>query len=212
MNTDTLTPDVAPTRRAFLQGGSLVVLFAIGGLQPLAAQAPAAAPLPGSLNSNRRLDAWIRINPDGTLTMFTGKVELGQGILTALTQIVADELDVEPQRLQVVSGDTGRTPNEGVTSGSLSIQDSGTALRMACAEARALLLGAAAQKLNAPVTELTVRDGTVTRASTGARTTYWEVAPEASLAREATPRSRPSRPPRAATSASRWRAATSRPR
>jgi hypothetical protein len=107
MNTATTHPDVAPTRRAFLQGGSLVVLFALGGLQPLAAQAPAAAPLPGSLNSNRRLDAWIRINPDGTLTMFTGKVELGQGILTALTQIVADELDVEPQRLQVVSGDTG---------------------------------------------------------------------------------------------------------
>ncbi|MBA2964433.1 MULTISPECIES: xanthine dehydrogenase family protein molybdopterin-binding subunit [Ramlibacter] len=186
MTTATLVPDVAPTRRAFLQGGSLVVLFGLGGLQPLAAQAPAAAPLPGSLNSNRRLDAWIRIQPDGTLTMFTGKVELGQGILTALTQIVADELDVEPQRLQVVSGDTGRTPNEGVTSGSLSIQDSGTALRMACAEARALLLAAAAQKLDAPVGELTVRDGTITRASTGARTTYWEVAPEASLAREAT--------------------------
>ncbi|RYY98831.1 MAG: xanthine dehydrogenase family protein molybdopterin-binding subunit, partial [Comamonadaceae bacterium] len=186
MTTDTLLQQPAPTRRAFLQGGSLVVLFGLGGLQPLAAQAPAAAPLPGSLNSNRRLDAWIRINPDGTLTMYTGKVELGQGILTALTQIVADELDVEPRRLQVVSGDTGRTPNEGVTSGSLSIQDSGTALRMACAEARALLLGAAAQKLDAPVSELTVRDGTVARGAGGASTTYWEVAADASLAREAT--------------------------
>ena len=77
------------------------------------------------------------------VTMCTGKIELGQGILTALTQIVSDELDVDLKRLEVISGDTSRTPNEGVTSGSLSIQDSGTALRFACAEASGLLLQAA---------------------------------------------------------------------
>jgi CO/xanthine dehydrogenase Mo-binding subunit len=171
------------SRRAFVQGSSLMVLFTLGGLQDAPAQTP--APLPGSLNTNRRLDAWLRINPNGTVTMFTGKVELGQGILTALTQIVSDELDVHPERLEVVSGDTSRTPNEGVTSGSLSMQDSGTALRMACAEARDLLLQAAAAKLGAPAGELAVADGTVTRPGGGARTTYWEVAGD-TLKREAT--------------------------
>ena len=175
--------DTAVSRRAFLQGSSLVVLFSLGGLQPLAAQTP--APLPGSLNTNRRLDAWLRINPNGTVTMFTGKVELGQGILTALTQIVADELDVAPERLVVVSGDTSRTPNEGVTSGSLSMQDSGTALRMACAEARDLLLQSAAARLGVPAGELAVADGAITKPGSELRTTYWEVAGD-TLKREAT--------------------------
>jgi nicotinate dehydrogenase subunit B len=172
-------------RRAFLQGSSLTVLFSLVPFVPVAAQAPAAAVLPGSLNSNRRLDAWLRINPDGTVTVFTGKVELGQGILTALTQIVADELDVEPKRLQIVSGDTSLTPNEGVTSGSLSIQDSGTALQYACAEARSLLLGAAATRLGADAADRVVSDGTVSRASGAGRITYWEVAGDASFQREA---------------------------
>jgi nicotinate dehydrogenase subunit B len=174
------------TRRAFLQGTSLTVLFSLAALRPAEAQAPAAATLPGSLNRNRQLDAWLRINPNGTVTMFTGKVELGQGILTALTQIVSDELDVDPKRLEVVSGDTSRTPNEGVTSGSLSIQDSGTALHMACAEARSLLLQAAAAKLGIAVADVRVSDGVITAKQGNARTTYWDVSADASLHREAT--------------------------
>lgn len=75
------------------------------------------------------LDGWLRINTDGTVTIFTGKVELGQGILTALRKIVSDELDVDFSRLKVISGHAGITPNEGFTAGSLSVQDSGTALR-----------------------------------------------------------------------------------
>jgi nicotinate dehydrogenase subunit B len=182
------------SRRGFLQGSTLTVLFSLSGL--VEAQAPAAqATLPGSLNGNRRLDAWLRINPNGTVTMFTGKVELGQGILTALTQIVSDELDVAPERLEVVSGDTARTPNEGVTSGSLSMQDSGTALRMACAEARDLLLQSAAARLGAPAGELAVSDGTVTRSGSTARTTYWELSGDAALlGREATAKVAPKRP------------------
>ena len=93
------------------------------------------------------LDAWLRIAPNGTVTIFTGKIELGQGIGTALSQIAADELDVDLARIDVVSGDTARTPNEGQTAGSLSVEQSGTALRFACAEARDLLLTAAAAKL-----------------------------------------------------------------
>jgi nicotinate dehydrogenase subunit B len=178
-------------RRAFLQGSSLTVLFSLSSLLPAVAQAPARAVLPGSLNGNRQLDSWLRINADGTVTMFTGKVELGQGILTALTQIVADELDVEPRRLQVVSGDTSLTPNEGVTSGSLSIQDSGTALQFACAEARSLLLGAAATRLGVDAAALQVKDGVITPASGSGRTTYWEVSGDASLRREATAKAMP---------------------
>ena len=71
------------------------------------------------------LNAWLRIDPDG-VTIFTGKIELGQGIGTALSQIAADELDVDWQRIKVVSGDTALTPNEGQTAGSLSVGSGGT--------------------------------------------------------------------------------------
>ena len=84
--------------------------------------------LPGSLQTNRKLDAWVRINADGSATVFTGKVELGQGILTALAQIAAEELDLPLARITMISGDTGQTPNEGQTAGSQSIENSGTAL------------------------------------------------------------------------------------
>ena len=178
-------------RRALLQGGSLTVLFSLSSLLPAVAQAPASAVLPGSLNGNRQLDSWLRINADGTVTMFTGKVELGQGILTALTQIVSDELDVDTRRLQVVSGDTSLTPNEGVTAGSLSIQDSGTALQFACAEARSLLLAAAATRLGADAADLVVNDGTISLARGGKSTTYWELSGDASLRREATAKALP---------------------
>src|SRR5262245_52089526 len=89
--------------------------------------------LPGSLQNNRRLDGWIRSNADSAATVVTGKVELGQRILTALAQIAAEELDLPLSRITMISGDTGRTPNEGQTAGSQSIENSGTALRMAAA-------------------------------------------------------------------------------
>lgn len=176
-------------RRALLKSASkatsLTIAFTLCPFLPSAAQAPATVPLPGSLNTNRMLSAWLRINANGTVTMFTGKVELGQGILTALTQIVADELDVTVGRLEVISGNTALTPNEGVTSGSLSVQDSGTALRFACAQARALLLQAAAVKLNVPLEQLAVSDGAISVAQSNLTTSYWEVAANASLNREA---------------------------
>ena len=146
--------------------------------------------MPGSLQTNRRLDAWLAVNTDGTVTVYTGKVELGQGITTALAQIVADELDVDLVRISMVSGDTSRTPNEGVTSGSLSIEQGGTALRFAAAEARSLMLAAAATKLGASAPELAVADGVVTAAD-GKRTTYWEVTSADLLRREATAKADP---------------------
>src|SRR4029077_16971275 len=105
------------------------------------------ARLPGSLNANRLLSAWLRINSNGTVTVFTGKVELGQGIASALAQIAADELDVDYRRINLVTADTSRTPDEGFTAGSQSIEQSGTAVRFACAEARQILLAAAAARL-----------------------------------------------------------------
>ena len=123
------------SRRKFLkQSGVIVATFSLAG--PVAIAQQARAPLPGSLNTNRMLDGWIRINANGKVTINTGKCEIGQGILTALAQIAADELDVAYERIEMVSADTARTPNEGMTAGSQSVENSGTALRFACAVPR----------------------------------------------------------------------------
>ena len=174
----------SPRRRRLLKGTVLSIGFSFA---PAFGQAPAPARLPGSLNTNRMLDAWLAINADGSVLIKTGKVELGQGILTALVQIAADELDVAPQRIRVVSGDTALTPNEGVTSGSLSIQDSGTALRHACAQARELLFQAAATRLGVRTAALSVDDGVVSNPA-GQKVAYWELAPPDLLKREASAR------------------------
>jgi len=141
--------------------------------------------LPGSLHLNRRLARWLRFLPDGTVEVRSGKVEIGQGIATALAQIAAEELDVRIERIRMVSASTDGSPDEGVTSGSLSIQESGTALRYACAEARAIYLGAAAARLGVPAASLTVADGEIVCAD-GARSSYAELADDALLEREAT--------------------------
>ena len=140
--------------------------------------------LPGSLQLNRKLSQWLRVRRDGFVEITSGKVELGQGILTALRQIAADELDVSLDRVRVVAASTAFSPNEGVTSGSLSVQDSGTALRHACAEARAIYLGAAAQKLGVAADTLHIDDGQIVGAG-NLRTSYWELADDGLLAREA---------------------------
>jgi nicotinate dehydrogenase subunit B len=141
--------------------------------------------LPGSLETNRNLDQWLTINADGTVTVRPGKVEIGQGILTALVQIVAEELDIAVERIRLVTAATTLSPNEGITSGSRSIQESGIALRFAAAEARELLLARAAAKLGASVEQLSVRDGLVTSRA-GGSASYWELADESLLRREAT--------------------------
>src|SRR5438067_10499921 len=133
------------TRRDFTAGlGGIVLSFS---LRPQRATGQQPAALPGSLQGNRMLDAWLRIGADGTVTVFTGKVELGQGILTALAQIAAEELDLPLARISMISGDTARTPDEGQTAGSQSIENSGTALRLAAAEVRALLVELASARL-----------------------------------------------------------------
>src|SRR5579883_2874568 len=130
------------------------------------------APLPGPLKDNPRLDRWLAFPAVGKVTVFTGRVELGQGVLTAMAQIAADELDIALARISVRSGDTGATPNEGYTAGSQSMQFGGVALRQACADVRALFLAAAARKLGCAAGELTVHDGAFLRNGTATGEDY----------------------------------------
>ncbi len=130
----------------------------------------------GALSVANQVDDWLRIEPDGSVTVFSGKVELGTGVQTALAQIVAEELDVPFERITLVMGDTALVPDEGITAGSTTLQIGGFALRQASAEARQALLEAASDQLDAMLDELTVRDGIVSVTSDPVRsTTYAEL-------------------------------------
>jgi nicotinate dehydrogenase subunit B len=141
--------------------------------------------LPPSLAANPRLGDWLSIVPDGTVEVRSGKVELGQGVLTALAQIAAEELDVDVSRVRMAAAATNASPDEGYTAGSMSIQHSGAALRHVCAEARQLYLAVAAARLSVPRAQLTVDDGQIS-APDGAAISYWELADDALLDRAAT--------------------------
>jgi CO/xanthine dehydrogenase Mo-binding subunit len=155
--------------------------------------APAAKPLPASLADNPRLSRWLRFTASGQVVISPGKVEIGQGILTALSQIAADELDVALPRVVVQPVATPASPDEGVTSGSLSVQNSGAALRHACAEARAIFLGVAAQRSGVALEGLRVEDGRFLGPA-GEVGSYWELADRGLLDADATPGSR-AKPP-----------------
>ena len=131
--------------------------------------------LPPSLQANPQLDAWIRIDREGTITVRTGKVELGQGIKTAVALVAAEELDVELARIRVETADSARGPVEFMTVGSMSIESTVPAVRQAAAEARRLLLARAAERLGVGVEELSVRDGHVQASASHASTSYWEL-------------------------------------
>ena len=151
---------------------------------------PADAGLPGDLGKAPMLDAWLLIDPDGKITIFTGKVELGQGVLTALAQIAAEELDLPLASIRMVSGDTERTPDEGYTAGSQSIEYSGTAIRFACAEARAILIENASARLGVPASMLKTAEGAVL-STDGRKLTYAEIAKSGLLHRIATAKAQP---------------------
>jgi nicotinate dehydrogenase subunit B len=143
------------TRRTLLAGtGALVVSFSLIGH----GWAQDEKKLPGSLANDSFLDSWIRIDGDGAITVFTGKAELGQGVKTALIQIAAEELEVAPAEITLITADTGRTPDEGFTAGSQSMQNSGTAIRNAAAQVRALLIAEAARRQNVAAETLTAAD------------------------------------------------------
>ena len=140
--------------------------------------------LPAAIERTPRLDRWLRFAADGTVVVYTGKVEIGQGITTALAMIVAEELDVELDRIRVQTADTELTPNEMYTAGSLSVEDSGGALRVAAAQARVTLAARAAAELGVGVDTLQVRDGLISSSASNEQRDYWQLAAGAPLAVE----------------------------
>jgi CO/xanthine dehydrogenase Mo-binding subunit len=137
---------------------------------------PAGQALPASLAANPRLSSWLEFATDGTVVVRTGKVEFGQGVWTALAQIAADELGVGLHLVRMAPVSTAGSPDEGVTSGSRSIEQSGSALRQACAQARVRLLAAAAAKLGVAASELGTDGGQITRAGRPTGLSYWSLA------------------------------------
>ena len=142
--------------------------------------------LPVNLAANPRLSRWLKFDARGFVAVSPGKIEIGQGIVTALAQIAADELDVDLARVRMIPVSTATSPNEGTTSGSLSVEQSGAAVRHAAAQARAIYLALAAQRLGVPAETLTIEDGTIVGPG-NLRTSYWELADAALLDRDATP-------------------------
>ena len=160
------------TRREFLIGtGALVVSFSLA--PGVRAQAPAAKTKPVALD---QVDSFLAVHKDGSVTMYTGKVDLGTGIRVALPQMVAEELDVALGKVKLIEGDTALTPDQGPTWGSLSIQVAGVQLRQAAATARKALIEMAVQKLGMPSSDLAVKDGVVfVRAEPHRRVAYAEM-------------------------------------
>ena len=170
----------ALSRRGFLAAsGALIVGFSLAPSSRLFAQKAAAGPkLPGSLDANPLLDSWIRIDADGSITVFSGKAELGQGVKTALIQIAAEQLYVQPQRISLITADTRRTPDEGYTAGSNSMKDSGTAIMNAAAQVREILIARASERLGLATDRLKTQDGAVI-ADDGRRLGFGEIVGDA---------------------------------
>lgn len=169
MNSHHDQPVNAGRRRFLVQTGQLLIGFSIlPALGSASNPINSEAPLPDA----RLINAWLRIDTEGHLTVLTGKTELGQGIKTALMQIAAEELDIPMSKVSIVIADTARTADERYTAGSASITSSGSAIREAAAEARKVLLEMAAAQLQVPVGQLAVKEGVVTVPGTNRSVSY----------------------------------------
>jgi CO/xanthine dehydrogenase Mo-binding subunit len=160
-------------RRHFLKrsSGALIVAFtSAGSVSDLFAQAPQPGRFDGP--GTPQLDAWIAVGADGNVTAFTGKVELGHGLYTSQTQLIAEELCVPLARVKLVQGDTAVSPDQGTTSGSQShpvnFNDGG--LAQACATAREALLQMASQRMGVPASLLRAEEGIISGAGRGSLT------------------------------------------
>jgi CO/xanthine dehydrogenase Mo-binding subunit len=167
-------------RAALAGGGALIVTFALSGYEVPAQDGLKQQPLPGDLKKAPFLDSWIRVGADGRITIFTGKSELGQGIKTALRQVAAEELSVKFEDTDLITSDTARTPDEGFTSGSQSMSDSGTAILHAAAQVRELLIDLAAAKLAVEAPTLKAEAGKIV-AGSGQSVGYGELVAGADL-------------------------------
>src|SRR5438270_13269367 len=158
-------------RRDLLKGGGFLLIgFALAA--PAAAQS--AGPWPKTIPDDR-IDSWLAVKADGGITCFTGRVDLGTGIRTALAQIVADELDVDLDRVTMVMGDTARSPDQGTTSASNTIQREAVPIRHAAADARQLLLKLASDRLGVPVADLRLASGIISAGRAGRSISYGEL-------------------------------------
>jgi nicotinate dehydrogenase subunit B len=156
-------------RRDFLKaGGALVVTFSLGTSD----QSVAAESAPAKTVALDQVDGFLAIDAKGNVTVYSGKVDLGTGIRTAMTQIAAEELSVPLNRVTVIQGDTLLTPDQGVTYGSLSIQNGGMQIRQAAATARQALLAEGATKLGVDKDAVVVKDGVVSPRSGGRGVDY----------------------------------------
>ena len=163
------------TRRAFLAtSGMLMVTFRLGG-RAAAQSVPGADRFLGKPVNPDLVDAYLAIHADGSLTIFVGKVDIGTGGRIAMRQIVAEELDVPPESIAMIEGDTALTPNQGATAGSYGIARGGTQLRQAAATARQALMAQAAQQLGKPVADLDVADGVVRAKDASASVAYGDL-------------------------------------
>ena len=156
-------------RREFVKllGGGIVVLVTTSPSELFAQQRP----YPTDVN------AYLHIAPDGRITVFSGKIEMGQGVMTSQAQMAAEELGVSLGRIEMILGDTDRCPWDGGTFGSLTTRMFGPALRAACAEARAILTQLASEKLGVAKEELVVDDGVVSvKSDRSKKVTYGELA------------------------------------
>src|ERR1700678_3267008 len=162
------------SRRDFLQScGALVVSFSAGSLSLLSAQGQGPFDTHPSHIDPEKLDSWLAVGADGIVTAYTGKCDFGQGIFTAQSQLVAEELCVPMSRVRLIQCDTSVCPDQGTTSGSQSTPTNfnSESLALAAATARDALLGLAAVKLEEPVERLTAANGAITGAA-GLRVTY----------------------------------------
>ncbi len=185
-------PVILDRRRLLAGSGALIVSFSFAGAfaqDQSQTATPAGPKAPGSLEKTPYLDAWLRIDSDGSITVLTGKAELGQGFKTAFQQIAAEQLDVPFASLKVVTADTKLTANEGYTSGSHSMQDSGTAILHAAAQARELLVSEAAKRWDTPAETLRTESGAVV-APDGRKLTYGEIVAQDMLHVQAQPTSK----------------------
>ena len=132
--------------------------------------------LPLSIVNNRRMETWLGFQPNRTVKLAVGKVEIGQGVLIALSQIAAEELDVAIDRIDILSGDTDGAPDEGSTSSSQSIEMSGRSVRLVSAEFRARVLGRLAQRLNCAPEQLSIEDGAFFQDGNPTGHDYWSFA------------------------------------
>jgi CO/xanthine dehydrogenase Mo-binding subunit len=163
-------------RRQFLKAGaagSLTIGFSLG----LTATPASAATVPAAkIVAKDQVDAFLVMHRDGRVEVYVGKVDLGTGTRTALSQIAADELDVPFSRITMHMGDTGTTPDQWLTGANLTIQQGGGELRRACGTARAALLGRAAERLKVAATDLVVADGVIrVRQDASKSVTYGEL-------------------------------------